>query len=45
MVREALVGFGTLGFEVAWFATIPAEPLLLAADLGLDIVGRPVGGV
>ncbi len=45
MVRQALVGFGTLGLEVARFAAIPAETLLLADDLGLDIVCGTVGGV
>jgi hypothetical protein len=45
MVREVLVWFGALGFDVARFATVPTETLLLADHLVLDIVGCMVGGV
>ncbi len=45
MVREALVWFGALGFDVARFAAVPTEALLLADHLALYIVGCPVGGV
>ena len=41
MVREATFGLGTLSLEVASFAAIPAVPLLVKEDLGLDVVGRP----
>ena len=45
MVREAPFGLGTLSLEVASFAAIPAVPVLLKEDLGLDVVGRPGRGV
>ena len=45
MVREALARLRALGFEVARFAAVPAEALLLAEHLVLDIVGGPGRGV
>jgi hypothetical protein len=42
MVREALVGFGAMGLDVARFAAVPTESLLLAGHLVLDIVGCTV---
>jgi hypothetical protein len=45
VVREAPFGLGTLSLEMASFAAIPAVPLLLKKDLGLDVVGRPGCGV
>ncbi len=45
MVREALVGLLALGLDMAWFAAVPAESLLLAMDFVVNVAESMIGGL